>query len=178
MGWFWYRGGGLAGSGKGKELLDCSADGFIRRGGSLVETEQRGLMFGGGEGDQGIVGGAAEDLPGGYRSEKFLMTGLRQGQEWLGETLGDEGLHDCRMGAVRWREPCQNGVGLNCRVRDQARTICHGLSGDGVMLVPGGEGSDYHAGIDRLHRRGGPAGAPPPCAWHPEPRRRTPQHPP
>jgi len=60
----------------GNELLDGGADGFVCGGGPLVQAEQRRLMLGGGEGDQGVVGGSAEDLPGGSGGEKLLVTGF------------------------------------------------------------------------------------------------------
>jgi len=46
---------------------------------------------------------------------------------------------------VRWRQPGEDGVGLNRRVRDEARPAAHGLASQGVMLVPGGEGRDHDA---------------------------------
>ena len=58
------------------KLLDGDTDGFVCRGGSLVQAEQRGLMLGGGESDQGVVCGSAGDLPGGNGGEKFLVANL------------------------------------------------------------------------------------------------------
>jgi hypothetical protein len=58
------------------ELLNRGTDSLVRCGGSLVKAEQRGLVLGCGVGDQGIVGGATEDLPGGQRGEKLLVAGL------------------------------------------------------------------------------------------------------
>src|ERR1019366_2856817 len=62
------------------ELLNRGTDSLVCCGGSVVKAEQRGLVLGGSEGDQGIVGGATEDLPGGQRGEKLLVAGLRQGE--------------------------------------------------------------------------------------------------
>jgi hypothetical protein len=73
----------------GGEPLHGGPDGFVCRGGSLVQAEWRCLMLGGGESDQGIIGGSSEDLPGGNGGEKLLVTSLRQGQVWLGEPFPD-----------------------------------------------------------------------------------------
>jgi len=60
----------------GSKLFDRGTDGFVCWGGSLVEAQQCGLVFDCGEGDQGVVGGPAEDLPGGYGGQKLLVSGL------------------------------------------------------------------------------------------------------
>lgn len=106
------------------------------------------MMLGGGESDQRVVDGAAENLPGGDRGEEFLVGGPRQSEKWLGEPLGDEGMHNRRAGTMRWREAGQHGVGLDRGVRDQARSAGRGLAGYGVMFVPAGERGDNNAGID------------------------------
>ena len=137
----------------GNELLDGGTDGCVGCRGPLIQAEQRRLMLGGGESDQGIVGGSAEDLASSNGGEKLLVTSLRQGEEWLGEAFGDEGVHDRRLGPVRWRKPGEHGVGLHRRVRDQPRPTAHSLACECVMLMPCGEGRDYHAGIDSPHRR-------------------------
>ena len=62
-------------------------------------------------------------------------------------------LHDRGISAVRLWQPCQHGVGLDCRVRDQSWLVGRGFASEGVVLMPGGEGCDDHAGIDSFHRR-------------------------
>ena len=63
-------------------MLDGGADGFVGCGGSLVQAEQRCMVLGGGEGDQGVIGGSAEDLPGSNGGEKLLVTTPRPGEAW------------------------------------------------------------------------------------------------
>jgi len=66
------------GDASGSELLYCDSDGFVGCDGALVEAHQCCLVFGGGEGDQGVVGRAAEDVAGRHRGEELLVAGLRQ----------------------------------------------------------------------------------------------------
>jgi hypothetical protein len=46
----------------GGDLLHDGPDGFVSRGGSLVHAEQRCLMLGGGESDQGVISRFAADI--------------------------------------------------------------------------------------------------------------------
>jgi len=66
------RGRGRSGS----KLFHRGTNGFVCWGGSLVEAQQRGLVLDRGERDQGIVGGTAEDLSGGYGGQKLLVSGF------------------------------------------------------------------------------------------------------
>jgi hypothetical protein len=58
------------------KLFNRGTNGFVCWGGSLIEAQQRGLVLDCGEGDQGVVGGTAEDLSGGYGGQKLLVSGF------------------------------------------------------------------------------------------------------
>ena len=60
----------------GSKLFNRGTDGFVCRGGPLVEAQQRGLVLDRGERDQGVIGGTAEDLSGGYGGQKLLVSGF------------------------------------------------------------------------------------------------------
>src|SRR5580700_4792229 len=56
------------------KLLNRGTNGFVCWGGALVEAQQHGLVLDRGERDQGVVGGTAEDLSGGYGGQKLLVS--------------------------------------------------------------------------------------------------------
>jgi len=57
------------------------ADGLVGCRGPLVEAQEGGIVLGGGEGDQCVVGGSSGDLPGCHRGEEFGVAVLGQGEE-------------------------------------------------------------------------------------------------
>ncbi|OLT42520.1 hypothetical protein BJF85_22675 [Saccharomonospora sp. CUA-673] len=59
--------------------------------------------------------------------------------ERFGEPLGDEGVHDRRLGAMRRRQAGQHRVRLDGGMRDQARPVGQGFPRGSVMFVPAGE---------------------------------------
>lgn len=87
-----------------KQLLHSGTHGFVGSGSPLVEAHQRCLMFSGGGGDQGVIGWPTENLTSRQGCEQLLVASLRQSEERLRESLGEEGVHNRWLRPVRWRQ--------------------------------------------------------------------------
>src|SRR5439155_16477376 len=99
------------------EILDSRSASRVRRPGSSITADQGRARVESHRGNERVVGRTSDDLQLGEVGEERGECSRGQRESWIRKAEREKVADEIGPCAVRWRQACQDGVGLERRLR-------------------------------------------------------------